>query len=65
MGLFVPGSADSAYLDWMRMGCSQSTPSSATSGSCPFPMPNTVGGYEFRVFGSTGRLGISNTVTVQ
>ena len=51
IGLYVPGAANSAFLAWMYVSCSQTAGSPRASGSCPFPVPSSlpVGGYELRL----------------
>ena len=68
IGLFVPGTADTAYLAWIYVSCSQTALAAAASGSCGFAVPTTLAGgtYELRVFAANGftRLAISNTFSV-
>ncbi len=51
IGLYVPGAANSAFLAWMYVSCSQTAGSPRASGSCPFPVPSSlaVGSYELRL----------------
>jgi len=52
IGLFVPTSEDSTYLDWIYVSCSKSPSSARASGSCPFTVPASVapGNYELRLY---------------
>ena len=56
LGIYVPGAAHDAYLDWMYVSCTQQPGQSASSGSCPFVVPAWLGDgvYEIRVFSSGG-----------
>ena len=51
IGLYAPGAANSDFLAWMYVSCSQTAGSPRASGSCPFPVPSSlpVGGYELRI----------------
>jgi Domain of unknown function (DUF1929)/Calx-beta domain/Galactose oxidase, central domain len=68
IGLYVPGSPNSADLAWMYVSCSQTAGSPRASGSCPFPVPSTLGtgGYELRIVrsGTLTLLLTSNVFTV-
>jgi hypothetical protein len=52
IGLYVSGTADSAYLAWVYVSCSQSPGNAAPAGSCTFRLPATLtpGNYEVRAF---------------
>ena len=64
IGLYVPGSGDSAYLAWIYVSCSQSPAAAAAAGSCPFTIPSGLapGSYELRLYAnySATRLATSN-----
>ncbi len=66
IGLFIPGSSDTAYIDYLYVGCSLTPP--AASGTCSFPIPvqRNPGTYEFRLFsnGTYNRMATSNPVTI-
>ncbi len=71
MGLYAPGAADEAFIDWIYVSCSQTTGGATTDGACPFVMPVDVppGTYEVRLFANaaTGQytpLAVSNAFTV-
>jgi hypothetical protein len=68
IGLYVPGAASDAVIDWMYVSCTQASGSPRPSGSCPFAVPNTLapGNYHLRLFASNGYtpLGGSNSFTV-
>ena len=51
IGLYAPGAANSDFLAWMYVSCSQTAGSLRASGSCPFPVPSSlpVGSYELRL----------------
>src|SRR5262249_24996819 len=52
IGLYVPGSADSAYLTWQYVSCSKGAAAPSPAGSCPFTIPGGLpaGAYELRLF---------------
>jgi hypothetical protein len=52
IGLYAPGAAQTAFIDWMYVSCSKTPGSAAPSGSCPFVVPSTVppGTYQLRIF---------------
>lgn len=66
-GLYQPGAADGAYLDWFYAdSCTQTAagPTSAT-GSCTYTMPPTPGSYEIRLYSTpaSGLLTASSSIT--
>src|SRR5215467_9419244 len=50
IGLYTPGAANSSYLSWMYVSCSQTSGVARASGSCLYGLPNTTGTYELRLF---------------
>ena len=68
IGLYAPGSDNTAYIDWMYVSCSKTPGSARASGSCPFTVPSTlaVGGYQLRLLANNGNtlLATSNVFTV-
>src|SRR4030095_3755137 len=68
IGLFFPGAADTAFIDWIYVSCSKTAGSPQTSGSCPFAVPGSLapGTYELRLLANDGftHLAISNTFAV-
>jgi subtilisin family serine protease len=68
IGLYQPGAANTAYIDWIYVSCSKSPGSPQTSGSCPFVVPTslTPGVYELRLLANDGftLLATSNGVTI-
>jgi hypothetical protein len=68
IGLFAPGAANTAYITWIYVSCSQAPGAAAAAGSCPFTIPSgvTPGTYELRLFtnNSYTRLATSNPLTV-
>jgi len=68
IGLYVPGTANTAYLAWIYVSCSQTPGSAMASGSCAFPIPGglTPGTYELRLLSNNGftLLATSNNFTV-
>jgi len=68
IGLFVPGSPNTAYIAWIYVSCSQTPGAAMAAGSCPFTIPGTLtpGTYELRLLSNNGytRLATSNPLTV-
>ena len=69
IGLYVAGTADTAWRDYFYAGSCTQTPGTArAAGSCQYNVPASLSGgtYELRLFsnGSWSRLAVSNTVTV-
>jgi hypothetical protein len=69
IGLFAPGTPNTAYIDWIYVSCSQSAGSPQAFGSCPFIVPASLapGRYELRLLandGFTDLLATSTTLTV-
>jgi hypothetical protein len=69
IGLYVPGSANADFLDWIYVSCSRIPGDPQAEGSCPFFVPPSVspGDYELRLFANDGftLLAISNTLKVE
>lgn len=64
VGLYVPGAADTAYLNWQYLDGQQTAPTQArTAATLTFPLPGP-GRYEFRFFANNiyTRLAISDPV---
>jgi hypothetical protein len=68
IGLYAAGAADTAYLAWIYVSCSQAPGAAKASGSCAFAIPAglSAGSYELRLFGNNGyaRLAVSGTLTL-
>jgi subtilisin len=68
IGLFVPGAADTAFIDWIYVSCSKTAGRPQASGSCPFAAPGSLapGTYELRLLANDGFsvLAVSNPFTV-
>ena len=68
IGLYASGAANSAYLAWIYVSCSQNPRVALSTGSCSFSLPNTLpaGTYELRLLAENGytSLAISNRFTV-
>jgi hypothetical protein len=68
IGLYAPGTAETAFIDWMYVTCTQSPTSAQAAGSCPFAIPAglAAGLYELRLFGNNDlvRLATSEVLTV-
>ena len=66
-GLYQPGSADGAYLDWFYAdSCTQSASgSTSATGSCTYTLPSTPGTYEIRLYAApaSGLLTTSESIT--
>jgi subtilisin len=68
IGLYAPNTADTEFIDWIYVSCSQAPNSAQPDGSCPFVLSANLapGTYELRLFANDGftRLATSNTFTV-
>ena len=66
IGLYHPGDANTAYLDWFYAdSCTQSNHSSAlASGTCTYTMPATAGTYELRLFSNYSYTVLATTTPV-
>jgi hypothetical protein len=66
--LYLPGTSNAAYIDWIYVSCSKNPGNTLPSGSCPFVVPTTVAPatYELRLLGNNGftSLAVSNVVQV-
>ena len=66
-GLYQPGTANGAYLDWFYAdSCTQSASgSSSATGSCTYTLPSTPGTYEIRLYAApaSGLLTTSESIT--
>ena len=69
IGLYLPGTAETAFIDWIYVSCSNSAGAARAQGSCPFALPGKLlpGTYELRLFTNDGfiRLATSNNFTVK
>ena len=56
IGLYTPGAANTAYIHWIYVSCSQTPGAAQASGSCPFVVPGTVapGTYQLRLLANDG-----------
>jgi hypothetical protein len=68
LGLYLPGTPNSAYLGWIYVNCSKSPGVARASGSCTFTIPFAVnpGTYELRLLANNGYTDIitSNSFTI-
>jgi Galactose oxidase-like, Early set domain/PKD domain len=68
IGLYVPGSPNTAILDWVYVSCSKAAGPARPIGVCPFSIPGTLspGNYELRLFANDGftRLAVSRSFVV-
>jgi len=69
IGLYALGAANTAYIHWIYVSCSQTAGAPRASGSCPFTVPSTVGAgtYQLRLLANDGFtvvLATSNNFTV-
>jgi subtilisin family serine protease len=68
IALYQPGSANTAFIEWIYVSCSKSPGGSLASGSCPFTVPSSLppATYELRLLANNGftAIAISNTFTV-
>lgn len=56
VGLYVPGTAPTAYLDWIYVSCSKAASAARSAGTCSFVLPASLalGTYELRLFANNG-----------
>ena len=56
IGLYTPGAANTSFIDWIYVSCSQTPGAARASGSCPFVVPSTVapGTYQLRLLANDG-----------
>jgi hypothetical protein len=68
IGLYQPGAANTAYIEWIYVSCSKTPGSPQSSGSCPFVVPASLasGVYELRLLANDSftLLTTSNGVTI-
>ena len=74
IGLYAQGTADTAFLAWIYVSCSQTPGTARAAGSCAFPIPSTLaaGSYELRLLANddftrlatSGALAVSASLTV-
>ena len=68
IGLYAPGAADSTYLTWIYVSCTQAPGAARAAGSCPLALPGSLplGTYELRLLANNGyvRLASSNPFTI-
>ena len=70
IGLYAPGAANTAFIDWIYVSCSKTAGAPRASGSCSFVVPTNVapGNYQLRLLANDGFtvvLATSNNFTVQ
>jgi hypothetical protein len=56
IGLYVPGAANTDFIDWIYVSCSKTSGSSQANGSCPFAVPVSLdaGKYQLRLLADDG-----------
>jgi hypothetical protein len=68
IGLYTPGAANTAYIDWVYVSCTTTPGNAAASGSCNVGVPSFVapGTYQLRLLANDGftSLATSNSFTV-
>ena len=68
IGLYTPGAANTAYLDWVYVSCTKTPGTAAAAGSCNVVVPSFVapGTYQLRLLANDGytSLATSNSFTV-
>src|SRR5262249_35148742 len=68
IGLYVPGAADTSFINWVYVSCSTVADTARASGSCSYLLPATLvaGNYELRLFANDGftRLAATSSFTV-
>jgi uncharacterized protein (DUF1800 family) len=63
IGLYLPGTANTAYIDWIYVSCSQSPGNAGVSGVCSFILPASVaeGTYELRLLANDGYVDLATS----
>src|SRR5262245_7649307 len=68
VGLYAPSAADTNFISWMYVSCTQTASNALASGSCSYTLPATLasGNYELRLFSNDGytRLATSKSFSV-
>ena len=68
IGVYTPGSGNSAYLAWIYVSCTQAPGAARSSGSCSFMLPASLaaGSYELRLLSNNGfgSLAVSSAFSV-
>ena len=67
IGWYVPGTPNTAYIDWIYVSCSKAPGSPQSSGSCPFVVPASLapGAYELRLLAKDGFASLATTSFIQ
>jgi RHS repeat-associated protein len=67
IGLYAPGTANTAFLEWVYVSCTKSPGAAQSSGSCAFAIPAglAAGSYELRLLANDGYNALaSSAITV-
>jgi RHS repeat-associated protein len=54
IGLYTPGAANTAFLAWIYVSCTQAPGAARSNGSCGFTIPAGLGTYELRLLANNG-----------
>lgn len=67
IGLYLAGTANTAYIDWIYVSCNKNPGNPLPSGSCPFIVPASVlpATYELRLLGNDGFTPLAQSNFVQ
>lgn len=63
IGLYLPGSSNTAFIDWIYVSCSKTAGNPDRRGSCDFPIPDSLepGTYELRLLANDGFMRLASS----
>ena len=63
IGLYLPGSPNTAFIDWIYVSCSKTPSNPDRRGSCDFPIPASLapGTYELRLLANDGFMRLASS----
>jgi hypothetical protein len=63
IGLYLPGSPNTAFIDWIYVSCSKTPGNPDRRGSCDFPIPDSLvpGTYELRLLANDGFMRLASS----
>ena len=63
IGLYLPGSPNTAFIDWIYVSCSKTPGNPDRRGSCDFPIPDSLapGTYELRLLANNGFMRLASS----
>jgi Putative Ig domain len=65
IALYVPGTPNTAHIEWVFTSCSQTPAQARSSGSCPFVVPSNLppGTYEVRLLANNGYTALATSAS--